>query len=69
MKPVEVPVPRALAATGHRGIIYRDPYGVVLVIGPFNGPLLLCFVGNRGAGGGKLLCAQAEAKQSKQQVH
>ena len=41
MKPVETPVPRALAATGHRGIIYRDPYGVVLVIGPFNGPLLL----------------------------
>jgi aldehyde dehydrogenase (NAD+) len=41
MKPVEAPVPRALAATGHRGIIYRDPYGVVLVIGPFNGPLLL----------------------------
>src|SRR6267154_2921302 len=41
MKPVEAPVPRALAATGHSGIIYRDPYGVVLVIGPFNGPLLL----------------------------
>src|SRR5258708_4445934 len=41
MKPVESPVPRALAATGHRGVIYRDPYGVVLVIGPFNGPLLL----------------------------
>ncbi len=32
MKPVEAPVPRALAATGHRGIIYRDPYGVVLVM-------------------------------------
>ena len=41
MKPVEAPVPRALAATGHRGIIYRDPYGVALIIGPFNGPLLL----------------------------
>src|SRR5438552_17146181 len=41
MKPIEVPVPRALAATGHRGIIYRDPYGVALIIGPFNGPLLL----------------------------
>jgi len=41
MKPVEAPVPRALTATGHSGIIYRDPYGVVLVIGPFNGPLLL----------------------------
>src|SRR5258708_9634800 len=41
IKPIEVPVPRALAATGHRGIIYRDPYGVALIIGPFNGPLLL----------------------------
>jgi aldehyde dehydrogenase (NAD+) len=41
MKPVEAPVPRALAATGHRGVIYRDPYGVALIIGPFNGPLLL----------------------------
>jgi aldehyde dehydrogenase (NAD+) len=34
-------VPRELAATGHRGIVYRDPYGVALIIGPFNGPLLL----------------------------
>ena len=36
MKPIETPVPRALAATGHRGVVYRDPYGV-----PFNGPHLL----------------------------
>src|SRR5882724_5594998 len=41
MKPIEAPVPKALAADGHRGIIYRDPYGVALIIGPFNGPLLL----------------------------
>jgi aldehyde dehydrogenase (NAD+) len=41
MKPVEAPVPRALAATGHRGLVYRDPYGVALIIGPFNGPLTL----------------------------
>jgi aldehyde dehydrogenase (NAD+) len=41
MAPTEAPVPRALAATGHRGVIYRDPYGVALIIGPFNGPLLL----------------------------
>jgi len=41
MKPVEAPVPRALAATGHRGVVYRDPYGVALIIGPFNGPLTL----------------------------
>src|SRR5215813_11507719 len=41
MAPVEAPVPKALAATGHLGVIYRDPYGVALIIGPFNGPLLL----------------------------
>src|SRR5262245_9180438 len=41
MTPTEAPVPRALAATGHRGVVYRDPYGVALIIGPFNGPLLL----------------------------
>src|SRR5215813_3606556 len=41
MKPIEAPVPRALAASGHRGMVYRDPYGVALIIGPFNGPLLL----------------------------
>jgi aldehyde dehydrogenase (NAD+) len=41
MKPTEAPVPKALAATGHRGVVYRDPYGVALIIGPFNGPLLL----------------------------
>ncbi|HEY4175827.1 MAG TPA: aldehyde dehydrogenase family protein [Kofleriaceae bacterium] len=41
MAPVEAPVPRALAATGHRGIVYRDPFGVALIICPFNGPLLL----------------------------
>jgi aldehyde dehydrogenase (NAD+) len=41
MAPTEAPVPRALAATGHCGIVYRDPYGVALIIGPFNGPLML----------------------------
>jgi aldehyde dehydrogenase (NAD+) len=41
MKPVEAPVPRFLANTGHRGMVYREPYGVALIIGPFNGPLLL----------------------------
>src|SRR5258707_4568690 len=41
MKPVEAPVPRFLAKTGHTGIVYREPYGVALIIGPFNGPLLL----------------------------
>src|SRR5271155_3136786 len=41
MKPEKAPVPRQLAATGHKGLVYRDPYGVTLIIGPFNGPLLL----------------------------
>src|ERR1700752_2838260 len=35
MAPVEAPVPAALAKTGHKGMVHRDPYGVVLVIGPF----------------------------------
>lgn len=43
MTPVEMPVPKPLAATGHKALVYRDPYGVALLIGPFNGPLLLLF--------------------------
>jgi uncharacterized oxidoreductase len=35
MAPVEAPVPAALAKTGHKGIVYRDPFGVTLIIGPF----------------------------------
>ncbi|WP_454801254.1 aldehyde dehydrogenase family protein [Mucilaginibacter phyllosphaerae] len=41
MKPVPAPMPKALAATGHTAITYREPYGVSLVIGPFNGPVIL----------------------------
>jgi acyl-CoA reductase-like NAD-dependent aldehyde dehydrogenase len=41
MEPVEGPVPRFLAKTGHKGMVYREPYGVTLIIGPFNGPLTL----------------------------
>src|SRR5580658_938096 len=41
MEPVEEPVPRFLAKTGHKAMIYREPYGVALIMGPFNGPLLL----------------------------
>jgi acyl-CoA reductase-like NAD-dependent aldehyde dehydrogenase len=41
MEPVEATVPRFMAKTGHKAMVYRDPYGVALVIGPFNGPLLL----------------------------
>ena len=43
MKPVDVAVPKALAATGHTARVYREPYGITLVIGPFNGPLTLLF--------------------------
>jgi aldehyde dehydrogenase (NAD+) len=41
MEPVEAPVPRFLRATGHKALVYREPYGVPLVMEPFNGPLLL----------------------------
>jgi aldehyde dehydrogenase (NAD+) len=41
MEPVEAPLPKFLAQTGYKGIVYREPYGVTLVMGPFNGPLLL----------------------------
>ncbi|MGA9358236.1 MAG: hypothetical protein WBW75_09595 [Mycobacterium sp.] len=34
MKPVEAPVPRFLAETGHKGVVYREPYGVALIVGP-----------------------------------
>src|SRR5580704_15707459 len=40
MKPVEAPLPKFLAASGHKGVVYREPYGVTLIICPFNGPLL-----------------------------
>jgi aldehyde dehydrogenase (NAD+) len=41
MQPVEAPLPLFLAKSGHKGIVYREPYGVTLIMGPFNGPLLL----------------------------
>jgi aldehyde dehydrogenase (NAD+) len=41
MKPVDAPIPKFLAASGHKGIVYREPYGVTLIICPFNGPLTL----------------------------
>jgi len=41
MRPVETPLPKFLAASGHKGVVYREPYGVTLIICPFNGPLLL----------------------------
>jgi aldehyde dehydrogenase (NAD+) len=41
MEPVAAPVPSFLAKTGHTAMVYREPYGVALIIGPSNGPLLL----------------------------
>ena len=40
MQPIEAPVPKFLAQSGHRAIVCREPYGVTLIMGPFNGPLL-----------------------------
>lgn len=40
MEPAAVPIPKFLTATGHQGVIYREPYGATLIIAPFNFPLL-----------------------------
>jgi len=40
MQPVKAAVPRFLAESGHKATIYREPYGVTLILGPFNAPLL-----------------------------
>ncbi|NMD55683.1 MULTISPECIES: aldehyde dehydrogenase family protein [Tsukamurella] len=41
MAPESVEIPPGLAAIGNSGVIHREPYGVTLVIGPFNAPILL----------------------------
>lgn len=41
MTPQEVEIPKGLEATGNKGVIYKEPFGVTLVIGPFNAPVLL----------------------------
>ncbi len=41
MKPQEVEIPKGLKVTGNKGVIYKEPFGVTLVIGPFNAPILL----------------------------
>lgn len=41
MAPEERELPQGLADMGYRGMIYREPFGPTLVIGPFNAPLLL----------------------------
>jgi aldehyde dehydrogenase (NAD+) len=43
MEPVDVVIPKALRESGHTAKLIREPYGVTLVIGPFNGPLTLLF--------------------------
>lgn len=41
MKPEKCELKSELEALGHTAFIYREPYGVTLIIGPFNNPLLL----------------------------
>ncbi|GAA4161416.1 aldehyde dehydrogenase [Chryseobacterium ginsenosidimutans] len=41
MTPEQVSIPQGLEETGNKGIIYKEPFGVTLVIGPFNAPVLL----------------------------
>ncbi|AMO96685.1 aldehyde dehydrogenase family protein [Collimonas fungivorans] len=41
MAPQSVAIPKGLEDTGNRGVILKEPYGVTLVIGPFNAPILL----------------------------
>jgi aldehyde dehydrogenase (NAD+) len=43
MEPTPVEIPAGLVQTGHRGLITYEPYGVTLVIAPFNAPLILLF--------------------------
>jgi len=43
MKPVDVVVRRHFGKADILAKVYREPYGVTLVIGPFNGPLTLLF--------------------------
>lgn len=41
MVPEQVEIPKGLEEMGNKGVIYKEPYGVALVIGPFNAPVLL----------------------------
>jgi aldehyde dehydrogenase (NAD+) len=41
MAPEEAPLSKRLLETGHKGIIFREPYGVCLIIAPFNAPIAL----------------------------
>jgi len=44
MEPQDVPIPKFLSESGHRGKVYREPFGVTLIVGPFNAPLLCTLV-------------------------
>ncbi|OKS86706.1 aldehyde dehydrogenase family protein [Mucilaginibacter polytrichastri] len=41
MEPTIAPLPKFLAEAGHTAFVQRDPFGSTLIIGPFNGPILL----------------------------
>lgn len=41
MAPRQVAIPKQLEEAGYGGIVLKEPYGVTLVIGPFNAPILL----------------------------
>lgn len=41
MAPQPVPIPKGLEARGNWGVVHKEPYGITLVIGPFNAPILL----------------------------
>jgi aldehyde dehydrogenase (NAD+) len=41
MQPTEVSLPSAFAQTGHTAKVFKDPFGVSLIIAPFNAPLIL----------------------------
>lgn len=40
MEPLTAPLPKFLVESGHKAEVYREPYGVSLVIGAFNVPLI-----------------------------
>jgi aldehyde dehydrogenase (NAD+) len=41
MTPQPIAIPSGLEQAGNSGVIYKEPYGVTLVMGPFNAPILL----------------------------
>lgn len=41
MAPEEAALSRRFTESGHRGVVYREPYGVCLIIAPFNAPIIL----------------------------